>query len=211
MIWVRMRLPDFMGVAAGKRLPLGRVFALAGVRPVLFVVLTFVLAHNIIYTYVAPFLALAGMAGRTDIVLLVFGVASLLGIWGIGVLIDRHLHTLTLLSTVLLALSALVLGIAGEIPVAVYMAVAVWGLSFGGAATLFQTAIGRTAEDAADVAQSMLVTAWNLAIAGGGMVGGMLLDLRGVPVFSPAIIILLLSALIVAWTARRHELPAEST
>lgn len=210
MVWVRIRVPDFAGLAAGKRLPLRQILTLAGVRPVLFVVLTFVLAHNIFYTYIAPFLASVGMAERTDLILLVFGVASLLGIWVIGVFVDRYLRLLTLISTALFALSAFVLGVMNDMPVAVYMAVAVWGLSFGGAATLFQTAIARNAGDAADVAQSMLVTAWNLAIAGGGIVGGILLDSLGSTAFSPAVVLLLLSALAVIWAARLHGFPTES-
>ena len=210
MVWVRIRVPDFAGLAAGKRLPLRQILTLAGVRPVLFVVLTFVLAHNIFYTYIAPFLASVGMAERTDLILLVFGVASLLGIWIIGVFVDRYLRLLTLISTVLFALSAFVLGVMNDMPAAVYMAVAVWGLSFGGAATLFQTAIARNAGDAADVAQSMLVTAWNLAIAGGGIVGGILLDSLGSTAFSPAVVLLLLSALAVIWAARLHGFPTKS-
>lgn len=210
MVWVRIRVPDFAGLAAGKRLPLRQILTLAGVRPVLFVVLTFVLAHNIFYTYIAPFLASVGMAERTDLILLVFGVASLIGIWVIGVFVDRYLRLLTLISTVLFALSAFVLGVMNDMPAAVYMAVAVWGLSFGGAATLFQTAIARNAGDAADVAQSMLVTAWNLAIAGGGIVGGILLDSLGSTAFSPAVVLLLLSALAVIWAARLHGFPTES-
>ncbi|KKY90810.1 MFS transporter [Enterobacter cloacae] len=210
MVWVRIRVPDFAGLATGKRLPLRQILTLAGVRPVLFVVLTFVLAHNIFYTYIAPFLASVNMAERTDLILLVFGVASLLGIWVIGVLVDRYLRLLTLISTVLFALSAFVLGVMNDMPAAVYMAVAVWGLSFGGAATLFQTAIARNAGDAADVAQSMLVTAWNLAIAGGGIVGGILLDSLGSTAFSPVVVLLLLSALAVIWAARLHGFPTES-
>jgi len=210
MVWVRIRVPDFSGLPASKRLALGQVFTLAGVRAVLFVVLTFVLAHNIFYTYIAPFLASANMAERTDLILLIFGVASLLGIWVTGVLVDRYLRMLTLMSTALFALSAFVLGMMSDIPAAVYMAVAAWGLSFGGAATLFQTAIARAAGNAADVAQSMLVTAWNLAIAGGGIIGGLLLDLSGTRAFSPAIIILLLLAIAVVWTAKQHGFPAKS-
>lgn len=210
MVWVRIRVPDFAGLAAGKRLPLRQILTLAGVRPVLFVVLTFVLAHNIFYTYIAPFLASVNMADRTDLILLVFGVASLPGIGVIGVFVDRYLRLLTLISTVLFALSAFVLGVMNDMPAAVYMAVAVWGLSFGGAATLFQTAIARNAGDAADVAQSMLVTAWNLAIAGGGIVGGILLDSLGSTAFSPAVVLLLLSALAVIWAARLHGFPTKS-
>lgn len=208
MVWVRVKVPDFAGQAAGKRLSLGHVFTVAGVRPVLFVVLAFVLAHNILYTYIAPFLAAANMADRTDVVLLVFGVTSLLGIWIIGTLIDRHLRVLTLASTVLFGLSALTLGVSSDVPVVIYAAIAAWGLAFGGAATLFQTALAKTAGDAADVAQSMLVTAWNLAIAGGGILGGVLLDRLGVAAFSPALVLLLVATLAVVWAARQHGFPS---
>lgn len=208
MGWVRLKVPDFAGQSVGKRLSLRHVFTLPGIRPVLFVVLAFVLAHNILYTYIAPFLLAAGMVERTDLVLLVFGITSVSGIWIIGVLIDRYLRVLTLASTVLFGVAALMLGIAGTEPIAVYAAVGTWGLAFGGAATLFQTALARTAGDAADIAQSMLVTAWNAAIASGGIVGGVLLDRLGVGAFSPALLVLLLATLLVTWSARYHGFPA---
>ncbi|MEX0529609.1 MFS transporter [Raoultella terrigena] len=208
MGWVRLKVPDFAGQPTDKRLPLRQVFILPGIRPVLFVVLAFVLAHNILYTYIAPYLLTAGMVDRTDVVLLVFGGTSVAGIWIVGVLIDRYLRRLTLASTILFGAAALTLGMAGGDPVAVYAAVGAWGLAFGGAATLFQTALARSAGDAADIAQSMLVTAWNAAIASGGIVGGVLLDRFGVGAFSPALLVLLLATLLVAWSARDRGFPA---
>lgn len=210
MGWVRLKVPDFAGQPTDKRLSLRQVFILPGIRPVLFVVLAFVLAHNILYTYIAPYLLTAGMVDRTDVVLLVFGGTSVAGIWIVGVLIDRYLRRLTLASTILFGAAALTLGMAGGDPVAVYAAVGAWGLAFGGAATLFQTALARSAGDAADIAQSMLVTAWNAAIASGGIVGGVLLDRFGVGAFSPAllVLVLLLATLLVAWSARDRGFPA---
>lgn len=201
--WVLAKVPDFPGQVAGKRHSLGRVFAMAGVRPVLFVTLAFVLAHNILYTYIAPFLATANMAERTDLVLLVFGVAALGGIGIVGALIDRRLRELTLASAMLFGFATLALGIWTEVPAAIYTAVGVWGLAFGGAATLFQTAIAKSAGEAGDVAQSMLVTAWNMAIAGGGIIGGLLLEKASAAAFPPALLCLLVPTLIVAWAARR--------
>ncbi|QDD91478.1 MFS transporter [Pseudomonas oryzihabitans] len=210
MLWVRIKLPDFAGQAAEQRPSLGQVFRLPGVRSVLFVVLTFVLAHNLLYTYITPFLAAVGMAGRVDLVLLVFGGASLLGIWIVGVLIDRHLRALTLASTCLFGLAALALGLASGRLAVVYLAIAAWGLAFGGAATLFQTALARTAGEAADVAQSMLVTVWNSAIAGGGLLGGLLLERLGVGAFAPVLLGLLGLTLVVVWTARRQGFAADT-
>ncbi|MBA0166775.1 MFS transporter [Pectobacterium sp. CFBP8739] len=207
MLWVRIQVPDFAGQAAGQRLSLRRVFTMAGVRSVLCAVLAFVLAHNILYTYIASFLAAVDMVAQTGLVLLVFGVTSLLGIWIIGVLIDRYLRVLTLACSALFCLSVLALGVAGDALAVVYAAVAIWGLAFGGAATLFQTAIVRTAAEGADVAQSMLVTAWNMAIAGGGILGGVLLEHVGVAAFFPVLLALLLIAFVVVWSARRHGFP----
>ncbi|WP_244537203.1 MFS transporter [Methylobacterium pseudosasicola] len=204
--WILLTVPDFPGQAGGRRHALRDVFALAGVRPVLFVTLAFVLAHNILYTYVAPFLAAGGMAERTDAVLLVFGAASLVGLWMVGALIDRHARALALLSTILFGLATLVFGLRGD-PVAIYAAAAIWGLAYGGVPTLFQAALAKASGDAADLAQAMLVTVWNVAIAGGGIVGGLLLDRVGINAFAPVLLGLLVPTLIVIGAARQHGFP----
>ncbi|QNK66213.1 MFS transporter [Variovorax sp. PAMC26660] len=205
--WVRWQVPDFPGQDAGRQQSVRRVFLMPGVRPVLAVMLAFVLAHNILYTYIAPFLAYAGLGERVDLVLLVFGAASLIGIWVTGILIDRWLRELVLASTAAFGLAALLLGTATGSPAAVYLGVAVWGVAFGGAATLFQTASAQAAGDAADVAQSMVVTAWNLAIAGGGLIGGVLLQSRGASALPWSLVVLLALALMLAWRACAHGFP----
>jgi predicted MFS family arabinose efflux permease len=205
--WVRWQVPDFPGQAAGRQQSVRRVFLLPGVRPVLAVMLAFVLAHNILYTYIAPFLAHAGLGERVDLVLLVFGAASILGIWVTGLLIDRWLRELVLAGTAGFGLAALLLGAATGSPAVVFVAVGVWGVSFGGAATLFQTASAQAAGDAADVAQSMVVTAWNIAIAGGGLIGGVLLQSRGAGVLPWSLVVLLVPALWLAWRACAHGFP----
>lgn len=210
MAWVRLKVPDFAGQDAARRQTLGQVLALPGIGPVLLVVLTYVLAHNILYTYIAPLLQQAGMAQRIDVVLLVFGLSSLAGIALTGMLIDRHLRVLSLASTLLFAAAALVLGLAAGLPLLVYLAAAAWGLAFGGVPALTQTALARSAGASADVAQSMLVTAWNLGIAGGGVLGGMLLERLGVVAFSPAVLLLLLVTLLAVLGARRHGFAASA-
>ena len=61
----------------------------------------------------------------------------------------------------------------------------------------------------ADVAQSILATVWNVAIAGGGIVGGLLLDASGAGALPWAALGLALAALLLAATARAHGFPAE--
>lgn len=134
-----------------------------------------------------------------------FGLAALLSIWLAGVLIDRWLRVLLLISCALFGLIALVLAFWISVPAIVYFAVASWGLAFGGLPALLQTALAKSAGESADAAQSMLVTVWNLGIAGGGLAGGVLLQAWGVTAFPWAVILLMLLALIGAsQTATQH-------
>ncbi|WP_162095708.1 MFS transporter [Pseudomonas chlororaphis] len=206
--WVRWQVPDFPGLRSDKRLSLKSVFALPGVKPVLFVTFAYVLGHNILYTYIAPFLEPAGITGQIDRVLLVFGLTAVLSIWVVGLLIDRWLRRLVLVSCILFGLCALLLALHPDAPAAVYASMVLWGLSYGGLGTLLQTALAKTSGSSADAAQSMLVTAWNLAIAGGGLMGGVLLEGPGVLSFPWVIIGLLLVCLVVVVNARRHGFPA---
>ncbi|WP_446469072.1 MFS transporter [Xenorhabdus stockiae] len=207
-IWVILKVPDFPGQSAERRVPVYRVFTTAGVRPVLLVIFFWMLAHNILYTYISPFLVPAGLSERVDFILLIFGIAALLGIWIIGLLVDNYLRILVLLSLSIFTLTAVMLGFGGNIPSVIYLGVAVWGLTFGGAATLLQTASADAAGDGADIAQSMVVTVWNIAIAGGGILGGILLETRGVSSFPWVICLLLLAGLILGWKSKKYGFPS---
>jgi predicted MFS family arabinose efflux permease len=85
-----------------------------------------------------------------------------------------------------------------------YVGVFIWGLTFGGAATLLQTALADSAGEGADVALSMNVVVWNGAIAGGGLLGGVLLGHYGASSFPWALLVLLLLSLVIASRARVH-------
>ncbi|WP_322101913.1 MFS transporter [Paraburkholderia sp. J41] len=204
IVWVLAKVPDYPGQAGYERLPLRRVFTTPGVRPVLGVVIAWMLAHNILYTYIAPFVAQAGLAAHVDVVLLIFGLAALVAIGIAGHLVDHHLRTTVLSSLAIFAIVSLLFIWLARVPAAIYVGVAVWGLTFGGAATLLQTALADTAGDGADVALSMNVVAWNSAIAGGGLAGGALLDAWGVASFPPALLLLLVVGFVIAWLARTH-------
>ena len=154
---------------------------------------------------VAPFLMQAGLAERVDLVLLVFGLCSLVGIWIIGMLVDRWLRWLTLISLAVFAVTALVLALLAPSPWLIYTCMAVWGLSFGGSATLLLTAAADSAGDHVDVVQAMITTSWNVAIAGGGLFGGLLLDRAGAMSFPWALLILSLIALATVWINSNHS------
>ncbi|MFK4264280.1 MFS transporter [Streptomyces milbemycinicus] len=206
--WIAALVPDYPGQRRDGRTPILRALTVPGVAPVLFVTLVYVLAHTILYTYIATYLDGLGMGGSTDLVLLVFGAASMASIWIVGARIDRRLRALTIAATVLFAAAAAVLAIPADSRALVYLAAALWGLGWGGVPTLLQTAVADAGGDAADSAQAMLVTLWNAAMAGGGVVGGVLLDRLGPDAFPWSVLALLAPVLAVVIAARSHGFPA---
>jgi len=209
LAWITVTVPDYSGHRPEGRTPMLQALRTPGVSSVLFVTLVFVLAHTILYTYIATFLDRIGMGTSTDLVLLVFGAASLLSIWIVGAHINRRLRTLTIASTLLVAAAAAILAAMAGSPALVYVAVLLWGLGWGGIPTLLQTAVGDAGGKAADAAQAMLVTLWNAAMAGGGVAGGLLLDLLGSTSFPWSVLVLLMPVLFVVIAARAHGFPTK--
>ena len=202
--WVVWQVPDFPGQPTEQRLSIARVFRTPGVRTVLVTLFAWITAHNILYTYIAPIAALSGVQGRLDLVLLGFGLAALVGIWITGVLIDRALRPLVLVSLTVFAAVSLAFGLFAAIPEVTIVVTILWGLSFGGAATQLQTALADAAGEGVDLANAMLTTVWNGAIAAGGIVGGVLLDHLGAGSLAWAVLAPTLFALVLASRASRH-------
>lgn len=197
-VWVRFGVPDFEGKASRAGASVAQVFRLPGLRPVLALTLLYVLAHNLLYTYIAPWLAYLQTGVRVDTTLLVFGVAALGGIGLTGMLVDRWLGLMVRLSIGVFAAATLGAGLLGHSPSILLASIAFWGLAFGGTATLFQTASARAAGDTADIAQSMIVTVWNMGIAGGGLLGAALLPRFGAASLPWAVLVLLIGAYLAA-------------
>ncbi|KOT79676.1 MFS transporter [Streptomyces rimosus subsp. pseudoverticillatus] len=217
--WIMAAVPDHPGQTAekgtkgakgakGGSSSMRAALKAPGVPPVLLVTLVFVLAHTILYTYIATFLDGLGMGGRTDVVLLVFGGASLLSIWAVGVLINRRLRALMVAGSLLVAVAGALLALLSGAPGLVYVAVVLWGLGWGGAPTLLQTAAGDAGGEQADAAQAMLVTLWNVAMAGGGVAGGVLLDALGTMALPWSAVGLMVPVVVVVLGARTHGFPA---
>ncbi|MED4400076.1 MFS transporter [Metabacillus fastidiosus] len=200
IFWSIWKLPNFPGQSSEKRLSIVKVWLTPKVRPILLIVLAWVLSHNILYTYIAPYLYQFGLSNQLDIILLTFGAMALISIWIVGLLIDKMLRRLVLLSLSGFGLASLVLGLSLDIAIVIYISVAIWGLTFGGAATLLQTAIANVSGNGSNVAQSMLVTTWNLGIGMGSFVGALLMETIGVLSFPRTIALLLLLAFLIAWS-----------
>lgn len=210
LIWVRLAIPDFAGQSDKQRIPIRRIFLMPGIRPVLLTLFVWITAHNLLYTYIEPFLASVGLAERVDIVLLLFGIAAMVGIWLTGLLVDHWLRAMALISLSAFAVAALILGFSGGSTAIVLLGIAIWGLTFGGAPIMLQTALAGAAGENADVAQSMFVTIFNLAVAGGGVAGALLLNRIGAVSFPWAVLALALLGLSIVWSAKTNGFRAKN-
>lgn len=108
----------------------------------------------------------SGTQPPVGLALVTFGTATLFGLTITAALIDGALRQLTLGSITLFVIAGGVLGLGHGSSPAVLAAIVLWGVGYGGAATLLQTAIADAAGPNADVANSMLGVAFNLAIFG---------------------------------------------
>ncbi|MDN5650792.1 MAG: MFS transporter, partial [Acinetobacter sp.] len=111
---------------------------------------------------------------------------------------------LTLISLTGFAIAALFMGLSGHHIWLVMLGIVLWGMTFGGAPTLLQTALADVAGENVDIAQSMLVTVFNLAVAGGGIFGGILLQNVGIDSFFVCIIALSLLGLCIVFLASEN-------
>jgi len=209
LAWVLAAVPPLPGQERHERTTALQALRIPGVLPIIAVALLFFSGHALLYTYIAPFLALTGMGGSVSAILLVFGVSALVGLWATGLLIDRHLRLLMLISTAVLALAVLVLGLATSAPVAMIISIAAWGVAFGGSGSLQQTALTNASGTAVDAAQSVLVTGLNLGIAVGGILGGLVLTGIGAGALPFATLVLIVFVLVTVAAGRRHAFPPQ--
>lgn len=179
IVWIILCVPNVAGQSKQMKLEFSKVLHIKGVKPVLAVVLTWMLAHNILYTYIAPFIQPSGMNSHVQWVLMIFGLTSLVGIIVTGKLIDKYLRKMVLISLLCFFLVAVIFSLFIKSSDVILIGTAIWGLTFGGAATLLNTALADAAGEWAELAMSLTVVSWNSAISLGGIVGGVLLQFYG--------------------------------
>jgi MFS transporter, DHA1 family, inner membrane transport protein len=169
------------------------------------------------YTYITPFLTEVSRfpAAATGPLLLVRGVAGIVGVAAGGALVDRKpwaamLIPVTAQATALLGLYAL-----GRTPVAAVGLVALSGLSFAALTTALASRVLQVAPGNADLAAAGAATAVNVGITAGAFIGSILLPGLGVRstalvggLLSLAALAVVLSEPLVAATGRMRAAPS---
>jgi predicted MFS family arabinose efflux permease len=207
-VCVRCAVPPLHGGPRGVRpRPFG-VARLPGVRVALATTGLLIAGHQAVYSYIALVTRACGIR-HASVALLAFGCGAVAGIWVTGALIDRYLRPVLLCATALIAAAMLLLAGCTDHPVAAVCAIGLWGLGFGGAPTLIQTAlIAAAGPDNAELVSSLQTTAYNAAIGAGSLLGGVALGMASASVLPLAAFCLTGAALLTVVAGRRRAFPA---
>lgn len=201
--------PHVPGVRSSSGSGIRTALAMRSVLIVLAAVAASVIAQTIAYTYLAPVLAARGTTAPLSIALGAFGVAAVVGTLGAGRLANTRLGA-TVITAVAIGTTALAVMSIDSAPWVLVAAAVSWGLAYGGFSVLFQVAIARVSGAAANAAQSAVVTVWNLSVASGGAVGGVILAAWGPQPLLPTAAVLTAVAIpltvAIAAMVRRHNL-----
>jgi predicted MFS family arabinose efflux permease len=140
--------------------------------------------QNTLSTYIVPWLTDVGTIDpdAVSLVLVLNGAAGAIGLVAAGVVGDRwpRAAVFVMLTGVILSVSALGVFGAGSIPATLAGGVA-WGIFFGGLPSLIQARMLHSASlRLRDTASAWLTISFNIAIAGGALLGGVVLDVIGV-------------------------------
>jgi MFS transporter, DHA1 family, inner membrane transport protein len=203
---------------ASVKAPLRRQFRALAQRDVMLsyaVMMLASLGFFALFTYVTPLLTtVSGVpADVVPALLLAFGIGSTLGAFAGGKLADwKPLEAVIALMVAEMAVFATVLFFAGS-PVAMAVAVIALGFcAFSYAPSLF-VRLFKAAGDAADLASALISTAFNIGIAAGATIGGLMLS-AGADYHHLAVIGFVTAALAICAVltmqarARREELEA---
>jgi predicted MFS family arabinose efflux permease len=170
-------LPDLPGRPAADGHRMLAVFRTPGLAGLVTTTAVMILGHFSFYTYIAPFLLRAGVPeDRISLALLLYGATGAVGLLGAGLVIDRHLRIAMIAAMALLAGAYTLLGLIGTITGLAVAVAATTGLVLGCLPIFMQAAVIRIAPHAAETASAMNASAFNTGIAGGALVGGLVVD-----------------------------------
>jgi DHA1 family purine ribonucleoside efflux pump-like MFS transporter len=148
------------------------------VRLVMIAIAVSISGHFAGFTYVRHFLEQVPKLPVTAIslVLLAYGVGGFFGNFAGGALVARSAKLAIVTGSAAIAVLALVLFVFGSSGLVAGIAVGLWGFAFGVLPVGFQTWMVRVASDEAESAGGLLVSAFQVAITVGAVVGGILVD-----------------------------------
>jgi predicted MFS family arabinose efflux permease len=164
------------------------------------------------YTYITPYLQnVTGIAPYwISSLLLVYGLAGVLGNFSIGRFMARSLRAALIGTLVVLIASMVLLWAFGDVKPVAIASLVPWGMSYAALPVLLQTWVFRAARQTGDseAALSLFVIAFNGAIATGALAGGLVVDTLGPKALAPlAGMAMVLSLMLVMRSRHARDLP----
>ena len=134
------------------------------------------------FTYIRPAAEAIGGFDPSGLaaLLLVYGIAAFAGNLVAGPLADRRIGAAVLIFPVALGAAMLIFVTAGGSPAGAIAAVALWGVAFGAIPTTLMTWMARAEPERLESVGGLQVAAFQVAIAAGAVIGGVLTDGVGV-------------------------------
>lgn len=178
-IWFLPAMPPARAIRPRDLLtPLTRRMAQVGLLAVLFLVA----GHFAAYTYLKPLLQqVFGLgAGPVTALLLVYGAVGFVGTFIGGSLVARSVRAAALLAAVLLATALLLATLVGDSFVAAAAVIVTWGVAFGMIPVALTGWMMEAVPDAPEAGQALLVSGFQVAIASGALLGGVIVDGWGI-------------------------------
>lgn len=168
--------------------------------------------QNTLTTYQVPWFTDIGTVDpeAISLLLLVFGASGAVGLIAAGLVGDRwpRASLAVMLGGVVLSVTALALLGPGSVPATIACGVA-WAVFFGGLPSLIQARMLQSASlRLRDTASAWLTISFNIAIAGGALLGGVVLDLAGLRALPWVQIALIAAALVFVLATDRPRMRA---
>lgn len=172
--------------------------------------LTFLLVagHFMAYTFVRPLLqTVAGIESRwVGPLLFAYGVAGIAGNFIAGQAAAKRLHRTLALIALGLALAVLLLPLLGHAPLNGSAFLLLWGIAYGGVSVSLMAWMLKATPDAVEVASSLYIALFNLAISCGSLAGGLVVDAGGLTINGVLSGMVLLLALAILMRTRPQAL-----
>ncbi len=173
-----LTMPKLPPVAASSFRTLFELLKRPNLRIGLVALLLVISGHFAGFTYIRPFLEQvpALKIEAISLVLLAYGIGGFFGNFVGGFVVERNVKAAVILGSLFIAAMAFLMVAFGSSESLSGAAVAFWGFAFGFLPVGFQTWTVRAAPDQAEGAGGLLVTAFQVAITGGAVFGGLLVD-----------------------------------
>ncbi len=205
LVWLLLRLPSMPAQAKQGSTSVFKLMTRAPVALGMLAVSTFFMGQFMLFTYLRPFLETVTQVSVSmlSFMLLVIGVAGLLGTFLIGTCLKNHLYRTLIVIPLLMAAIAIALVGFGESVVFTTLLLGLWGLVATAAPVGWWTWLSRTLPEDAEAGGGLMVAIVQLAIAGGATVGGLLFDLSGYrATFETSAAVLAMAAVLTVLAAR---------